>query len=107
MIDKKELEIIKNMLEESSTIAEDMECTYNNSYYNLKEIYEDGWSDEGKYSTNFMVYALQKDKEDTGVRFGQTVSRFGSYHSSYEWEYESIALVEEREMTIKGWFFCN
>lgn len=107
IISKEDLEIIIENLNESAKDAEDMFCVYNDSEYDLKEIYNDGWSDEGKYSSNFIVYTLQKDKEDTGIRLGQSVTKWGSYYSDYEWEYESIALVEEKEMTIKKWSYCK
>lgn len=107
MINKEDLEIIIEELNESAKSAENMYCEYKDSEYTLKEIYEDGWSDEGKYSTNFYVFALEKNEEDTGIRLGQSVNRYGSYYSDYEWEYESIALVEEKEVTIKKWIYSK
>lgn len=99
--------IIIEELNESAKSAEDMYCEYKDSEYTLKEIYNDGWSDEGKFSTNFMVYTLQKDEKDTNIRLGQSVTRYGSYYSDYEWQYESIALVKEKEITIKKWVYCK
>lgn len=105
-ISKEELEIIIEGLNKSDGCAENMYYIHNNFEYDLKEIYNEGWSDEGKCSTNFFVYALRKDEEDTGMRLGQFVTRYGSYYSDYDWDYESVALVKEKEVTIKKWVYC-
>lgn len=106
-MNKKDLEIIIEGLNKSDKDAENMFYAYNDSEYSLEEIYDDRWSDEGKYSYNFIVYSLQKDGEDTGIRLGQSVVRFGSYYSDYDYDFEPIALVEEKEMIIKKWVYCK
>lgn len=103
MLDKNELEEILNRLEKSDDDAKEMTCIYEDCEYYLKQIYQDGWIDEGKYAQNYLVFALMKGNIDTDIRISQCVCRTGNHWSGYDYEYYELVQVEEVEVTVKKW----
>lgn len=79
--------------------------------YVFEEVYEDDWYDYGKFQESFTIYRVSKYTtknefiEDLDMFIRQDCIRSGSYYSDYEFEYEDIYLVEEKEevITRKVW----
>lgn len=91
----------------NSNIALLDQCVSIDGYtYYFEEVYEDGWDDCGKYSDSFTIYRVAKWTndgefiEDLDMLIRQDCMRCGSYFSYYEYEFDEIYLVEEKEETI-------
>lgn len=69
--------------------------------YDLKEVHDNGWDDEGKYQHRQLVSEVIEDGEPTGILLSQITSRSGSYYSDYYYDHHAPELVRKEEKVIK------
>lgn len=77
--------------------------------YGFKEIEREDVVDEGKYKLGANIYQLVVRDKETGTNTGtllffkQPFVAYGDYWSGYEYEYEEVIQVEQKQKTITYW----
>ena len=102
---------IKELLKkfDNSIALEDHEyVTFENVNYAFNEFDNEEDIDEGKYKSGATIYELvvydENDKEkQTGIFVRQSYTKYGEYWSGYEYEYDELVQVEEKQKTITYW----
>lgn len=98
-------EILKEKVDNNYSLY-DQEIVVDGYKYYFEEIEEEDWVDEGKYSYSSSIYRVAKWTydgkfvEDLDLYLRQSCTRYGSYYNGYEYEFDSVEMVEEREETI-------
>lgn len=68
----------------------------------LKEELDESWYDQGKFSTKRYIVEIIISGNPSGVFICQDVTRWGSYHSGYDFDFGKVYFVSKTIEVVKA-----